>query len=111
MNSVVTPFPSFTQTGSAFILMTSGVGAVPSSLTVPVIVAAVAGSIVAVAAGAAPPPAGAASLLPPPHATAVMARANMGTARPFNVRGDIQYLLTAESAVGEERKPITNITE
>src|SRR5262245_2852045 len=94
MNSVLTPAPSFTQTGSAFILMASASGAFPSSLMVPVIVAAVAGSIAAAGAAAGSVAAeGAASLLPPPHPTAAIASANMGTARPFNVRGDIQYLL------------------
>src|SRR5438874_2558992 len=92
--SVVVPLPSFMQIGSAFILISSWVGAVPSSVMVPVMVAAVAGSIAGAVAAAGVP--GAASLPPPPHATAVMAKANMGTARPFNVRGDIQYLLKAE---------------
>src|SRR5216117_1328249 len=95
MNSVVVPLPSRTHTGSAFILMASGLGASPSSLIAPVMLPAVFGST-ALAAGA---PDGAAELLgaascllPPPQATAVTAMASTGAIRPFIERGDIEFL-------------------
>src|SRR2546428_3149691 len=102
MNSVVVPLPSFTHTGSAFILMASGLGASPSSLIAPVMLPAVFGST-ALAAGA---PDGAAELLgaascllPPPQAAAVTAMASTGAIRPFIEHRDIEFSPDAADAL------------